>query len=104
MFACGGGGPKARGPGDPISAAASRIEVVTEPKPTCKKLGSVHGVGEDLDEKTSDGQAMDATKEEASKLGGDTMVIAEQKAEPIAGSGGTSTKITKTADVYRCAP
>ena len=87
----------------PVSSEASKINVATvAPPPPCKKIGSAEGVGRDLDEKVADTQAADAGREEAVKLGGDTMVVTESSAEPEAGSGGTAMKVRKKVDVYIC--
>ena len=101
-LACAGSG-KARDATTPLSPAAAKIEVVKEAKKACKKLGTAVGRGRDLDEKVSDAQALDAAKEEAAKLGADTIVIVTQTAEPEAGAGGTYQNIAKTVDAYACA-
>ncbi len=88
----------------PLSPAAQKIEILTAARATCKKLGSVHGIGEDLDEKVSDAQATSAAKEEAAKLGGDAIVFVTTTSDAKAGSGGTLVVINKTADVLTCPP
>jgi hypothetical protein len=100
LAACGGG--KVRGADAPLSPAAARVEIVSNAKPPCKKIGSAHGVGEDLDDKVADTQASNAAKEEAAKLGGDTIVVVTQSAGAKAGPGGTVQSIDKTVDVYSC--
>lgn len=101
LFACGGG--KSRDANAPLSPAAARVEIVSAAKPTCKKLGSAQGVGKEIDDKIADQQATNAAKEEAAKLGGDTIVIVTQTSNAEAGSGGTEQVITKTVDVFTCA-
>ena len=96
------GGSKARDATTPLSPAAAKIEVVKEAKKACKKLGTAIGRGRDLDDKVADAQALDAAKEEAAKLGADTMVIVTQTAEPEAGAGGTYQNIAKTVEAYAC--
>ncbi len=98
--ACAGG--TVRGADTPLSPAAAKVEVASQPKPGCKKLGTAQGIGEDLDEKVADGQATNAAKEEAVKLGGDTIVLATQTSDARAGSGGSVVVLTKTVDVYAC--
>lgn len=100
LVGCGGG--RVRDANAPLSPAAQKIEVMTAPKPECKKLGTVHGIGEDLDDKVSETQAMNAAKEEAVKLGGDSIVIVTTTADTKAGSGGTVQVLNKTADVFSC--
>lgn len=100
LAACAGN--SVRGADAPLSPAAAKVEVASQPKPGCKKVGTAQGVGEDLDDKTADTQATNAAKEEAAKLGGDTIVVATQTSDARAGSGGTLVVITKTADVYAC--
>ncbi len=84
-----------------LSPAAAKIEVATEPK-DCKKLGTAHGIGREIDEKISEQQAIDGAKEAAVKLGGDTIVFVTQTSAAEAGAGGSVTKIGKTVDVYTC--
>lgn len=100
LVACGGG--RVRDANAPLSPAAQKIEVMTAAKPECKKLGTVHGIGEDLDDKVSETQAMNAAKEEAVKLGGDSIVIVTTTADTKAGPGGTVQVLNKTADVFTC--
>jgi hypothetical protein len=99
---CAGG--QVRGADQPLSPAAAAVQVVGTPDAKCKKLGTVHGIGETLDEKSSSTQAENAAKEEAVKLGGDTLVFVTQTADAKAGSGGTMQVIDKTAEVYSCKP
>ncbi len=99
---CGGG--RVRGADQPLSPAAAAVAVVSTPNAACKKLGTVHGIGETLDEKTATTQAENAAKEEAVKLGGDTIVFVSQTSDAKAGSGGTTQVIDKTAEVYVCKP
>lgn len=101
LLGCGGG--HTRDANAPLSPAASKVEIVAAAKPTCKKLGTVKGVGEDLDEKVSETQATNAIKEESAKLGGDTAVLVTTTNNAKAGSGGTVQVIEKTADVFTCA-
>jgi hypothetical protein len=102
LVACGGG--RVRDANAPLSPAAQKIEIREAGKVSeCKKLGTVHGIGEDLDDKVSDTQATNAAKEEAAKLGGDAIVIATTTADTKAGSGGTVQVLNKTADVFTCA-
>lgn len=98
---CGAG--RVRDANAPLSPAAQKVEILTAAKAECKKLGSAHGIGEDLDEKVSDTQATNAAKEEAAKLGGDSIVIVTTTSDAKAGSGGTTIVINKTADVLTCA-
>ena len=100
LVAC--GTAKTRDATAPLSPAAQKVEVVKEAKATCKKLGSAKARGKDADEKVADQQALDAAKEEAVKLGGDTLVLVTQTNEPEAGSGGTVMNLTKTVDVFSC--
>jgi hypothetical protein len=100
VVACGSG--RVRDANAPLSPAAQSIEVLTAAKPACKKLGGVHGIGEDLDEKVSDTQATNAAKEEAVKLGGDSIVFVTTTSDAKAGSGGTQIVINKSADVLKC--
>lgn len=102
LVACGAG--RVRDANAPLSPAAQSVEVLTAAKTNCKKLGSVHGIGEDLDEKVSDAQATNAAKEEAVKLGGDAIVFVTTTSDAKAGSGGTVVVINKTADVLTCPP
>ena len=101
LVACGGG--RVRDANAPLSPEAQKIEVMTAAKPECKKLGTVHGIGEDLDDKVSETQAMNAAKEEAVKLGGDALIVVTTTADTKAGSGGTVQVLNKTADVFTCA-
>lgn len=101
LVACGGG--RVRDADAPLSPAAAKVEVLEAAKPTCKKVGTVNGIGEDLDDKVSDAQAVKAAKEEAAKLGGDAIVIVTTASDVKAGAGGTVQVITKTADVFNCA-
>lgn len=101
LGACGGG--RVRDANAPLSPAAAKVEIVTEAKATCKKLGTVKGIGEEIDEKISDTQATNAVKEEAAKLGGDTAVLVTTTNNSKAGAGGTVLVIEKTADVFTCA-
>ncbi|MBI2394272.1 MAG: hypothetical protein HYV09_32170 [Deltaproteobacteria bacterium] len=101
LVACGGG--RVRDADAPLSPAAAKVQVLGAAQPTCKKIGSVNGIGEDLDEKVSDAQALKAAKEEAAKLGGDSIVIVTTASDVKAGAGGTVQVITKTADVFDCA-
>jgi hypothetical protein len=98
--ACGTG--KTRDATAPLSPAAQKIEVVKEAAKTCKKLGTATARGRDADENVADAQALDGAKEEAVKLGGDTIVIVTQTNEPEAGGGGTVQNIKKTIDVFSC--
>lgn len=100
LVACGSG--RVRDANAPLSPAAQKVQILSAAKPTCKKLGSVHGIGEDLDEKVSDTQATNAAKEEAAKLGGDALVFVTTTSDAKAGSGGTQIVINKTADVFSC--
>ncbi len=100
LVACGGG--RVRDANAPLSPEAQKIELMSAAKPECKKLGSVHGIGEDLDDKVSDTQATNAAREEAAKLGGDAIVIVTTTADAKAGSGGTVQVLNKTADVFKC--
>jgi len=100
LVACGGG--RVRDANAPLSPAAQKVEVMQAARPECKKLGTVHGIGEDLDDKVSETQAMNAAKEEAVKLGGDAIVIVTTTADTKAGSGGTVQVLNKTADVFAC--
>lgn len=101
LVACGGG--RVRDANAPLSPAAQKVEVLTAAKPECKRLGTVHGIGEDLDDKVSETQAMNAAKEEAVKLGGDSIIVVTTTANSKAGSGGTVQVLDKTADVFTCA-
>lgn len=101
ICACGGG--RVRDANAPLSPAAAKVEVVSAPKPNCKKLGSVKGVGEEINEGVSDTQATNAVKEEAAKLGGDTAVLVTTTNNAKAGAGGTVIVIEKSADVFTCA-
>jgi len=100
LVACGGG--RVRDANAPLSPSASGIQVMESAKSECKKVGTVKGVGEDLDEKVSDTQAVNATKEEAAKLGGNAIVIVTTTADSKAGPGGTVQVVNKTADVFSC--
>lgn len=100
LVAC--GTSKTRDVTAPLSPAAQKVQVVKEAKKTCKKLGTATARGKDMDEKVADDQALDAAKEEAVRLGGDTIVIATQTNEPQAGSGGTYQNVTKIVDVFAC--
>jgi len=100
LVAC--GTSKTRDATAPLSPAAQKVEVVKEANKSCKKLGTATARGKDADEKIADSQALDAAKEEAVKLGGDTIVIVTQTNEPEAGSGGTVMNLTKTVDVFAC--
>lgn len=100
LVACGGG--RVRDANAPLSPSAQGVQVMDAAKPECKKLGTVHGVGEDLDEKVSDTQASNAAKEEAVKLGGNAVVFVTTTADSKAGSGGTVQIVNKTADVFTC--
>ena len=102
LVACGGG--RVRDANAPLSPAAQKVEVIAAAKPECKKIGTVHGIGEDLDDKVSETQAMNAAKEEAVKLGGDSIIIVTTTADTKAGSGGTVQVLNKTADVFKCQP
>jgi len=86
----------------PPAPAGARVQVAKDAKPPCKKIGSAIGRGHDLDEKVSEQQAVDGAREEAAKLGGDTIVFVTQTANASAGAGGTYTDIDKTADVFVC--
>ncbi len=97
-FGCKGGS----GGRDPMTVTASQVKVVTEVKNDCKKIGSVDGRGRDSNPDLADQQGIDAAREQAARLGGEFLVITDTKAEPEAGSGGTVTKVTKSADVYTC--
>lgn len=97
---CGGG--RVRDANAPLSPAAAAVEVMSAAKPDCKKLGSVNGIGEDLDDKVSDTQATNAAKEEAVKLGGNAIIFVTTTSDAKAGSGGTTVIIKKTADVLNC--
>lgn len=101
LVACGGG--RVRDANAPLSPAAMKVEILSAAKAECKKLGSVHGIGEDLDDKVSDTQATNAAKEEAAKLGGDSIVFATTTSDTKAGPGGTIIVINKTAEVLTCA-
>jgi hypothetical protein len=98
--ACGSG--RVRDANAPLSPEAEKVEVISAPKPDCKKLGTVNGIGEDLDDKVSDTQATNAAREEAAKMGGNAMVMVTTTADAKAGSGGTVQVIKKTADVFAC--
>jgi len=78
------------------------VQVVDNAKPPCKKVGTAHGIGEDLDDKVADTQATNGAKEEAAKLGGDTIMVVSQSAGTKAGPGGTVQTLDKTVDVYVC--
>ncbi len=101
LSGCGGG--RARDADAPLSAAAAKVDVTSSPKPSCKKLGTVKGVGEELDESVADAQATRAVKEEAARLGGDTAVLVTTTNGAKAGAGGTVMVLEKTADVFVCA-
>jgi len=101
LVACGGG--RVRDANAPLSPAAAKVEILSAAKSTCKKLGTVRGIGEDLDDKVSDTQATNAVKEEAAKLGGDAAVLVTTTNNAKAGPGGTVQIIEKTADVFTCA-
>jgi hypothetical protein len=98
---CAGGGA-GHDPNAPLSPAAAKIQVAAEAAKECKKLGRATGRGRDPDEKIAEGRALDSAKEQAVKLGGDTVVPAGQTAEPEAGQGGTILLVAKTVDVYVC--
>jgi hypothetical protein len=100
VVACGGG--RVRDANAPLSPAAQAVQILSAAKAECKKIGTVHGIGEDLDDKVSDTQATNAAKEEAVKLGGDSIVMVTTTSNTKAGSGGTTIIIDKTADVFKC--
>ena len=102
LFACAGGA--AREANAPLSAAAQKVEVVKNAPPKCKKLGSATGQGRDPVEATADAEATDQVRDQTAKLGGDTALVVTETTEQEAGSGGTYAHVTKTVDVYLCAP
>jgi len=96
---CGGAGRDANAP---LSAEASKVIVKDAAPEGCKKLGSAIGKGRNADEGKAKAQALDGAKEQAVRLGGDTIVLAGHDSQPIDGAGGVVAAVTDTYEVWSC--
>jgi hypothetical protein len=86
-----------------LSPAAANVGVANDDGVSaCKKVGTVRGKGRDFDETRAKDNARDAAKEQAVRVGGDTIVLRGHDNQPVAGSGGTTNETIDTYDVFVC--